>query len=199
MGSPGWLTGVPSTQALLCALVSQLQDQALGSGIGVRRGGIELALEHPHLPATVPASPAAAALTSLGGAGSTLVSAWLSPSHPHPISGPPGSGPGCSGDGQLSWKWQGLTDCPLPTSQPQEAKAVGPPGAPAGAAGGHWAEKRSTGRLELGAAAASRITQRQVGWVAVAGGSVRLASSAVAAAHAARPRPLPRGSPHCTP
>lgn len=75
---------------------------------------------------------------------------------------------------------------------------MGPPGVLAGAAVGPWAARRRAGQLELGAVAASQTTRHQAGRVAVAGGSVHLASSAVAAARAARPQPPPQGSPHCT-
>ena len=76
---------------------------------------------------------------------------------------------------------------------------MGPPGVLAGAAVGPWAVRRRAGQLELGAVAASQTTQHQAGRVAVAGGSVRLASAAVAAARAAKPQLLPQGSPRCTP
>lgn len=117
VGSPRWPAGAPSTHGLLRASVSQLQDQALGPGTGVRSGGPELALVSlpvchcpPRAPPRPPPSPPRGLLQ-------LLLRPWAGPAQPsclhgsplhlHSGSGPPGSAPGCPRSGWPSWKRQG--------------------------------------------------------------------------------------------
>ena len=119
VGSPRWPAGVPSTHGLLWASVSQLQDQALGSGTGVRSGGTELApvslpVCHcppctPPVPPPHPPAPACCSCSCFPGRGRPSPRVCMAPPlHLHPGSGPPGSAPGCLRNGRLSWKRQGL-------------------------------------------------------------------------------------------
>lgn len=85
VGGPGWPTGAPAHGPFMGSSVSQPQHQALGAGLGVRCGGIELA---PSVPACLPLFPPAPGLLQL------LLRVWegqpcprvcmAAPSHPSP-------------------------------------------------------------------------------------------------------------------